>query len=282
MRLLTTKTPKPTSCHVQAGWLRYTGCKSFDPAKVSDYKYAQIKRDGMRVFVVGDTVRPYVFTTQGLDIYESIESLVCIPYIPPGAIVECELEAQSGIRSDVKAAIASEEPLCLFAFATNLERSDYPAPQTSNTLRSIGFRVPHTYESHEVDLTEHNGYEGFIFKSCNYHGGWMKFKWESTIDLVVTGTSYGTGANTGRTGILHLSTSDGTEIASVKVLDEQHRDEIDSLGEAVIGRVCEVKYQHVGSRGRLIHPRFLKWRPDKQEGDCPLSQDKRLFDIYKA
>lgn len=38
------------------------------------------------------------------------------------------------------------------------------------------------------------------------------------------------------------------------------------------GAVCEVEYQDVASKGRLQHPRFVRWRDDKLAEECFISQ----------
>ena len=41
-----------------------------------------------------------------------------------------------------------------------------------------------------------------------------------------------------------------------------------------IGRVIEVKAQEIASKGRLRHPRFIRWRDDKPQKECTISWQK--------
>ena len=126
-----------------------------------------------------------------------------------------------------------------------------------------------------LDAAKRRGVEGWVFKVSNYHG-WWKLKVVKTVDLVVTGLKDGRGKYLGLVGALKCSTWRWgsnlklVEVAAVSGMTDEQRVDIDS---GHVGRVCEVAYQLVGSRGRLRHPRFVRWRPDKRAEDCTLSQD---------
>ena len=128
--------------------------------------------------------------------------------------------------------------------------------------------------------------EGIVFKDANLLG-WQKWKPVQTVDCVVTGTKDGNGKYLGLIGALEVSVhfirkpEDGPchehqlmrSIAHVSGMDDAVREEMSLAGHAsVIGRVCEVAYQYVGSGGRLRHPRFIRWRDDKSAADCTEDQ----------
>jgi ATP-dependent DNA ligase len=57
-----------------------------------------------------------------------------------------------------------------------------------------------------------------------------------------------------------------TEITRVSGMPDEQRLDIDEKKD--LGRVVEVEYQDVGNGGRLIHPRFVRWRDDKPASQC--------------
>jgi hypothetical protein len=128
--------------------------------------------------------------------------------------------------------------------------------------------------------------EGWVFKDAHMLG-WRKWKAERTIDLVVTGFRDGRGKYEGFVGALLCSVNverpfdpnyaqptDRVEVASVSGMDEDTRFAISESND--LGRVVEVKYQYVGNGGRLRHPRFVRWRDDKQASECTADQDPAL------
>jgi ATP-dependent DNA ligase len=128
-----------------------------------------------------------------------------------------------------------------------------------------------------------DGQEGVVFKQSNY-AGWWKLKEDRTIDLIVTGVKAGKGKYQGLIGSLLCSTTEGVEVAKVSGMSDKARREMTAemqVGE-LTGRICEVKFQLVGSRGRLRHPRFLRWRPDKLTEDCGLAQDIELLEKWSS
>lgn len=117
------------------------------------------------------------------------------------------------------------------------------------------------------------GLEGWIVKQANCMG-WWKLKVEHTIDCFITGFEQGQGKYSDTVGALLVSvfkanTPDApaveTEIAKVSGMTDAERYGISNND---LRRVCEVKYQCVTPYGRLRHPRFVRWRPDKQAAEC--------------
>lgn len=117
--------------------------------------------------------------------------------------------------------------------------------------------------------------EGFVFKDGNLKN-WRKWKPEKTIDLICTGFTDGAGKYTNLIGSIEGSLADGRAVASVSGMDDQVRRDISFDKNACIGRVFECKYQRVESKGRLRHPRFVRWRDDKRPEHCTADQDINL------
>jgi ATP-dependent DNA ligase len=108
------------------------------------------------------------------------------------------------------------------------------------------------------------------------YGSWSKAKNERTIDLVVMGMRMGKGKYWGMCGSLRLGIG-GIEVARCSGMDDDVREIITNDD---IGRVVEVKYERMGSKGRLQHPRFMCWRDDKKASDCHFDQDPELETYY--
>jgi hypothetical protein len=128
-------------------------------------------------------------------------------------------------------------------------------------------------------------FEGWVIKEQTKEGediSWWKYKCESTVDLFVTGWKEGDGKYLGLVGALICSAvrlnSDGSretvEVASVSGMTDEERENITEMNDKgeLIGQVVEVKFQCVASKGRLRHPRFLRFRDDKLAQECSMSQ----------
>lgn len=123
--------------------------------------------------------------------------------------------------------------------------------------------------------------EGFVYKDGNLLN-WRRWKNTNTIDLIVTGFTLGEGKYVGKIGSLIVSTIEGYEVASISGMTDEEREEMTKLAltGGLQGLVCEVSYQLVGSKGRLRHPNFVRWRDDKENVDCTLSQDPDLEKVW--
>lgn len=120
--------------------------------------------------------------------------------------------------------------------------------------------------------------EGYVLKNSNM-SDWWKLKPVKTIDLIVTDLQDGRGKYLGMVGALHVATKEGYELARVSGMSDEIREEIT---EDDIGRIVEVRYQYVGSQGRLRHPAFIRWRDDKTADGCGVDQDPELEEIWNG
>ncbi len=224
--------------------------------------------------------------------------------------VDGELHVPGGTSSDVKTALKEKSHDLVFT-AFDSPVIGYSVRAMRQVLLDNGFNVPDTIrptllpvecelggspvdaEMVQVPLdtlidfegvldvaAKTMGLEGFILKEVKRHHVWWKFKREQTADLIVTGVKAGDGKYLGLIGALKCSVYDDAgelrEVASVSGMTDDEREEITSLYDgatgAVIGRVVEVRYQQVAQRGRLRHPRFLRFRDDKNSSECKLEQ----------
>ena len=119
-------------------------------------------------------------------------------------------------------------------------------------------------------------YEGWVLKVFNY-SGWYKVKPVRELDVIVTGFAAADPFSkyAGMVGALKVSAYiDGqlTELANVSGMDDETRAAINKQTD--LGRVCEVSYQDIGSKGRLIHAHFTRWRDgEKSQDECKYTAD---------
>ena len=116
------------------------------------------------------------------------------------------------------------------------------------------------------------GIEGWVLKQRIKYPSWFKLKLVDTYDLIVTGLKPAeAGKFAGLVGALLCSAyinGQLEEVAAVSGMDDTTRM---ALSEKDIGRVVEVRANMIASQGRLRHPRFIRWRDDKNASECILS-----------
>jgi bifunctional non-homologous end joining protein LigD len=135
------------------------------------------------------------------------------------------------------------------------------------------------------------GFEGAMLKSLNgrYEPGkrsrqWLKLKTMSTGDFFIIGSVDGKGRNAGLVGSLQVAYKDenGFEVACADVggYDDVLRREITGpdgkVKRELLGTVIEVMGQGSTKNGRIRHPHFVRFRPDKAAAEC----DKSQFDLF--
>jgi hypothetical protein len=196
--------------------------------------------------------------------------------VPSDTILWGELWVPGRHASQVKTAIISEDPRLRWdVFASPTFAANTPLETLDLACRAWKLTFIPWYPADLMGFPPVGGdVEGYVLKDANLLN-WRKYKPHHDIDLVVTDVKDGRGKYLGLVGALVCSTVEGHNVASVSGMTDKQRIEM-SLADDLVGRICEVRYQYVGTAGRLRHPRFVRWREDKQPEECTLSQDPEL------
>lgn len=253
-------------------------CKNWKPG-LGTFKYAHAKYDGIWIEAKGGRV----FTSTPTDITDKVRDCwwyrslslwsyddviageLYVPDQPASAVSTALAERQEWLELNVFAVLSWAGEEKLEAIEEECDRRElWFALYTASDKE---YQVGDPYLDTATVLGLEDGREGIVYKNGNLLD-WTKWKPIRTVDCVVTDYELGNGKYLGMVGSLEVSV-EGRVIANVSGMDDDIRE---SLGEDSIGRVVEVAYQYVGSRGRLRHPRFVRFRDDKLPEECTLDQ----------
>jgi len=272
-------------------------------------RYAHLKLDGHRVRVEMSEQGSLSITTRTpTELVHQLEwwkDRTVLERLEPGTAIEGELWVPGQPASYIKTAIKEQDANMRFScFASHMLAEDASLEDLESWCRTYGIHVPNFHVRNDAKWTAHEAHlllddirkvmsdpeqsaEGFVFKDGNLLN-WYKWKPIATVDCFVTGFKDGKGKYEGFVGALECSVykhddivemgpgatppnpGEPVVIASVSGMDEETRYDIDE--ERDLGRVCEVQYQYVGSKGGLRHPRFIRWRDDKKASECTIDQ----------
>ncbi len=255
-------------------------------------KYAHYKIDGHSLRVVKDqfgAIRCY--TSLPTDVTKTVGPRIISPgmlsLVPNGTVLLGELWTPEGPASLVKTAIKDAAIELLFScWAVETLPNGMGLDELNATLLRWGVRsIPYCLCNRNSDgprefmkkpLLRYRGrqIEGYVFKDGQLLN-LEKWKPIKTLDCVITGFLDGKGKYLGLMGSLKVSI-EGHEVATVSGMTDAMRYEISADEERYIGQVVEVAYQSIGSKGRLRHPRFVRFRDDKRADECFLNQDREL------
>lgn len=265
---------------------------------------AEPKLDGMRALAVTDRATDSVtfYTRSGKEIPtmahrgRALLDLLDDAQVYDDAVIDCELlsptnsfnETISSARkgegdSDVVTHCFDILPLPVFR---GEGKSGVYEDRRKELERVVG--VPAKHEAFQVvpryfvqseaevatlyERVRERGLEGLIVKPLDHRyqrkrsRDWMKIKAEETADLVITDVyegEYGT-KNEGKLGGVKVDFN-GVEVSVGGGWSDDDRRVIWANPDVALGRMIEVLYHEVTPDGSLRHPRFVRWRDDKQE-----------------
>jgi len=148
--------------------------------------------------------------------------------------------------------------------------------QLNAWLHSVGLGLMPVFQDYTVEMLQsvvdtEEDIEGFVMKDTQFDEG-VKFKPFKDADLRITGVNPGKGRHAGRIGALICSDLQDVERANVSGMTDAERDEMTALHSEgqLLGRMIEVKYQHVGAGGRYRHCTFIRYRDDLPSSNVSL------------
>lgn len=252
----------------------------------------------------GAGLRPDLELTSRYPIADRLRLAILAKKMPPRTSLDCEI-ITPGARSDVITALKDpKRPIELVAFAVPYlageDRGHNPLSWAQDCcINGFGLRFSPfkdygvgndkfaRYSPEDAEVLREAmvqdaltaGIEGWVLKAGGQCGKWYKVKVERTADLVVTDVKPARpGKYAGLVGSLEVSSRDGAVLANVSGMEDADRRAMTDLwkhGGRLVGRVCEVKYQMLGAGGKLVHPRFLRWREDKRASQTDTLQKIR-------
>lgn len=255
-------------------------------------KYVQVKLDGHFTYLCkSDDGIPAVFTRQGTDITAKCKTYKWfrnfIVYADPGVTVMGELWHPEHNASYVKTALKDTLPLEFSTFAISTMPADAKLEDVHNaSARMLLPFINYLYNDGStlpaVPFLRSDRIEGYVYKDGNLIN-WQRYKPTKTVDCVIKGFVRGDGKYFLTLGSLEVGVYHNDkliEIANVGGMTDNMRDYIWENKKHLIGKVVEVEYQRVDTRGRLRHPNFLRFRePDeKLAADCVIEQDPLLLE----
>lgn len=190
----------------------------------------------------------------------------------PASAVKTALKAGTGYRVSIHAVatMPDETPLEQIAELCEMWGLDFiPYYTCLDNPRSLAGCIG-SFE----DMPSKPAYEGYVFKDGN-RLNMLKYKPMKTIDLIVHDTEPWI-RDFKLAGSLICKTSEGHIVANAMGIPDHMRT------MRFVGRVIEVSYQSVGSKGRLRHPVFMRLRDDKRADECGVDQDQELERYYES
>lgn len=165
--------------------------------------------------------------------------------------------------------VAEFEVFCVWRFCGNLNCVDKSNPQRE-FARAVDLTQRMGLEyikfSDHFDLSKlPAGYEGYVLKDGQRPGQapWLKVKDRDTVDLRIYDYVPGVGKYLNMVGSVKAKTDDGLLNCSLSGMNDTVRDMLTKNQEQFLGTVIEVAYTEATENGSLKHPRFIRFREDK-------------------
>lgn len=252
-------------------------------------KYAHEKLDGHWTRIEKSASGAVTITTsRPTDITDALSqypfSIAARTLVPCGTTIFGELYVPGTRASSVKTFIKDGDLRLRFkAFAVETMPEEASLEEVEAACKTWGIEFapylvsPHNEWPPPIKL----GAEGWMFKDGNLLN-WQKYKTESTIDLIIDRFTDGDGKYLGLIGSIVCRTTEGHIVANASGMSDEERVDMTLNEEKYLGAVVELEYQYVGSRGRLRHPRFVRFRDDKSSEECSVDQDSTLEKIWRT
>lgn len=249
--------------------------------------YVTAKYDGLRVLCGfrRSSSEFAVLTTRPTDLAKIYPSHclwreLCLKFFDydDEVMIDGELIVPGKGREAVKTALAQGDPALSFVgFASSDCWLDTTAADALLWFKR--FDIPickwcrNDFAARELErIVRTPGYDGLIYKDRMY-GTWLRVKNQRTVDCVVTAIRPGTGQFWGAVGAVEVAVfKSDNKLRKIGWANVPKHEDRRSITHLDLGRVCEVKYERLGSGGRLQSPIFQFFRDDKLGCDCTEDQ----------
>jgi bifunctional non-homologous end joining protein LigD len=240
------------------------------------------KIDGWRFLFLRDEGRVRSFA--GRNSSEKTGSLPALEghlndILPNGTVIDGELIGrETGVA--VASAIAHQLPVEFVVFdvlyVDGQDVRPLPFRQRRELIEQIDFDGLNAWRSvvaparhSDYELLVKAGAEGVVAKRLEapYFAGrsrsWIKVKAKATLEAEVIGFEPGSGSWAEYLGAMTIRCENGTQ-TTVRMKNDEMRDQVTANPAAYRGRILEITHNGLGKSGVPRHPRFLRWREDKE------------------
>jgi DNA ligase-1 len=272
-----------------------------DVSRAEYPSYIEPKRDGMRAIaiVVGDTADSVSFFSRGgrpIDtMYSAAQSIVSA--FSPGLVLDGEASGgetfEDSLSSVKRGRARADKPVtytvfdvmslaefqnrgCCSVFEERRARLDR-AQRLLDKLKITDVRtseyaiVADQKEARKYhDACVERNFEGAMLKKprgtydFKRTDSWIKMKIADTEDLMIVGVKPGKGRNAGKLGALVLI-RDGVKCNCGTGMSDKERVHLWKIRETLPGKIAEVKFMRITTKGRAREPRLVKIRDHKGE-----------------
>jgi hypothetical protein len=220
---------------------------------------------------------------------ENVASLLPpLPHIPNDSILLGELHCPGVPATSVITMMQEHSPkLCFSPFAVPMWCGyDCSTIDYNDFLKYRGFNTPSMFMEYTKPTTPNvekllnsavkRKVEGYVLK-VSHLSGWYKLKPRRTVDAFVVGYTISKSLTYfGELKGFTVAVRDGNGSMTIANVGSGLTAEFKHAckPEQWLGKVMEVEYQSVASKGRLQFPHFLQWREDKKASECTMEQLK--------
>lgn len=259
--------------------LIFPKAKRFEPSKIKRPVLIEEKIDGHRYMIKKGHAYGRNLNKDGVRENRWDKMPDSVKALATDIFIDGELVWPGHESTDVPTGIKNNEPEMDFVgFRLPVWDGLVMPDEHHDIIGQYGIRSPKLFDTGYEDVEDLNvdalktfagikHYEGWVLKERCLEHKWWKLKLEWAYDLVILDYVISTsGRHKGKLKSMTCGLADGTVKANVSGMSDTERYAFNPAKD--IGRVIEVKANGIASQGKLRHPRFIRFRPDKSREEC--------------